>query len=266
MSRLLPLHFPPRDGMVCAGVVPIGSKKAAASEDEPRAPNYRVVKDAAKNEASLYIYDDIGASFWGGIGATQVKNDLEAMGKVKTINVHINSNGGDVFEGRAIYSQLVKHGAKIITHVDGLAASIASLIAMAGSEIRMAEGTFIMIHNAWGFKQGSAEDMRQMAALLDGVTQEIRNTYIRRTNAEAKAVKKWMDDETWFTAAQAKENGFCDYIDEPVLAAAKVVHDLRYANGGPKIEASKRFKHIPASLQPRRAAALAKLNAALSVS
>lgn len=208
-----------------------------------RAVNFRVV---AKGDAGeIYLYDTIG--FWG-ITANSFKAEMKALGSVKRIDLHINSDGGDVFEGRAIYSQLAQHGAKIVVHVDGLAASIASLIAMAGNEIRMADGAYMMIHNAWGVAIGGSDEMRRTADLLDSVSSTIADTYVARTGCALAEVRAMMDAETWMTAQDAKKNGFCDVVDDPVRAAAAV--------RDPSM-----FKHLPAALMPRRAAAAARLAA-----
>jgi ATP-dependent protease ClpP protease subunit len=210
-----------------------------------RALNYRVVK-AAASSAEIYLYDSIGS--WFGISAKQFVADLKALGDVKTIDLHINSDGGDVFDGRAIYSQLAQHKARIVVHVDGIAASIASLIAMAGDEIRMADGAFMMIHNAWGLSIGDAAEMRRMADLLESVNSTIQDTYAARTKQSIADLKTWMDAETWMTGEEAVDRGFADVLDEPVKAAAT-------------IREPGRFRNLPSALQPRRAAALARLAA-----
>lgn len=208
---------------------------------ENRALNYRMATKADRGE--IFLYDDVGEGWFGGISAAQFTKDLKALGSVKTIDLHISSNGGDVFTGRAIYSQLAQHQARIVTWVDGLAASIASLIAMAGDEIRMADGSFMMIHSAWGVAIGDAPEMRRMAELLDSVTASIADTYAARTKNERKKIDKMMADETWMTAQEAVDAGFADVVDEPVKAAASVSDPSR-------------FRNLPAALRPNRAAAL----------
>ena len=106
------------------------------------------VKAKAGDEAEILIYEDVGEGWFGGVTAKQFADELKALGSVKTINLRLNSAGGDVFDGLAIYRRLVDHPAKIVSHIDGLAASIASVIAMAGDEIRISESGFLMIHNA----------------------------------------------------------------------------------------------------------------------
>lgn len=206
--------------------------------------NYKMNTKAERGE--IYLYDIIGSGWFGGISAKQFATDLKGLGSVKTIDLRINSDGGDVFDGRTMYSLLAEHSARIVVHVDGLAASIASLIAMAGDEIRMADGSFMMIHNAWGVAIGDAAEMRRMSDLLTSVSATLIDTYAARTQSEADKVKTWMDAETWMTAAEAKERGFCDVMDEPVKAAASVSDPSR-------------FKNLPAVLRPKRAAALAAI-------
>jgi ATP-dependent Clp protease protease subunit len=120
-------------------------------QSKPSASGYRMVARGT-DRAEIYLYGTVGADWFGeGVTAKQFAADLKGLGKVKTIDLRINSDGGSVFEGKTIYSLLAEHPAKVITRIDGLAASIASLIAMAGDEIHIAEGGFVMIHNAWTF-------------------------------------------------------------------------------------------------------------------
>lgn len=231
---------------------------------EPREPNYRVEAKAG-DVGEIVLYGIIGESWFGGISANQFSRDLKALGNVKTINVRINSDGGDVFEGRTMYTLLAQHPARIVTHVDGLAASIASVIAMAGDEIRMADGSYMMIHRAWGVAIGNEDDMTRTADLLRSVSGSLAETYVARTGNDRAKVDAWMRDETWFTAAEAKEAGFADVVDEPVRAAAAVVHDLVSAKDGRVVPAASRFVNLPSALTPARlraAAAMERLRAA----
>jgi ATP-dependent Clp protease protease subunit len=188
-------------------------------------------------EAEIYLYGDVGDSWFGGVTAKQFADDLKAAGKVDTIQLHINSPGGDVFDGLTIYRLLVDHKAKVIVHIDGLAASIASVIAMAGNEINISESGFLMIHNAWGIAMGAADDMRTMADLLDKTTGSIRDVYVARTGKSGEAVKSWMDAETWFSAQEAKDNGFVTAISDNMRLAARI--DPAKHKG---------LKHLPSAL------------------
>src|SRR6478609_6695251 len=112
------------------------------------------IKAKGTTAGEIYIYEDVGDSWFGGVTAKQFAADLKELGPVQTLDVRINSGGGDVFDGLAIYRQLVDHPAKVVSHIDGFAASIASIIAMAGDEIRISEAGFVMIHDAWGVAVG----------------------------------------------------------------------------------------------------------------
>jgi ATP-dependent Clp protease, protease subunit len=196
------------------------------------------------------------------VTAEQFAADLKAAGDVTTINLRINSAGGDVFAGLSMYRLLVEHKAKVIAHIDGLAASIASIIAMSGDEIRIAEAGFLMIHNAWGVAVGDAEQMRQTAGLLDMTTASLRDVYQSRTGRTAEEITGWMDDETWFTAAQAVEFGFADSVAENLRIAARVdpeKHKFRKTpeslTGTPNADAMRvRLAKMRATLQRGRSA------------
>lgn len=218
---------------------------------------------AKGTEAEIYLYGDVGDSWFGGVTAKQFADDLKAAGKVETIHLHVNSPGGDVFDGLAIYRQLVDHKARVIVHIDGLAASIASVIAMAGDEIHMSESGFLMIHNAWGVAIGSADDMRTMANLLEKTTGSIRDVYVSRTGKPADKVKSWMDEETWFSAQEALDAGFVTEISDNMKLAARIdpaKHKFKHApaalSGTPNLdEARARIARMKNTMDRRRAAA-----------
>lgn len=203
---------------------------------------------AAKDDAEIMIYDTIGQDFWGdGVTAKGFDKELKALGGPKKITVRINSGGGDVFDGVAIYNTLARHSARKVVHVDGLAASAASVIAMAGDEIRMGHGTFLMIHNAWSFAIGNAAEMRRAADLLDSVSGQLASIYVQRTGKPVAKVKAMMDAETWMDADTAIAEGFADARSgDSVMMAASI--DLA------------RFRNLPAALRgqagagPKRAA------------
>lgn len=212
-------------------------------------PGYRMAKRGS-DRAEVYLYGVIGQDWFGdGITAKRFADDLKALGKgIKTIDLRINSEGGDVFAGKAMYSLLVEHEAKIVVHIDGLAASAASFIAMAGEEINIAEGAFVMIHEAWTVAIGGADDMRRTAGLLETVNETIVEVYVARTKNKTDDVKKWMSDETWMTGKEAVKKGFAD----------KVVDNLKVAAS---VRDPSKFKHLPAALQPNRAKAEAAIAA-----
>lgn len=208
---------------------------------------YRMV-NKANDRGEIWLYGIIGSDFFGdGVTAKQFATDLKKLGAVSTIDLRINSDGGVVTDARAMYNLLVEHKAKVITHIDGIAASAASFVAMAGAEIEIAEGGFVMIHNARGVTIGEAEDHERMATVLRQVNQTIVDTYVARTKQDDKKIKKWMADETWFDGKEAVANGFADRIVENMKVAASISH-------------ADMFKNIPSVLRPNRAAAVAAIN------
>jgi len=176
---------------------------------------------ARNGEADIYIYDDIGDSF-DGTTAKSFAADLKAVKDAKQLNIYLNSPGGSVFEGVAIYNQIKRHKARKIVNIDGLAASIASVIAMAGDEINIALNGMMMIHDPWALTMGSATDMRRMADNLDKVRDTLLDTYVARTGEERDFVSEMMADETWMNAQDAVDLGFADNVTGEVEMAAKV--------------------------------------------
>ncbi|WP_376959665.1 head maturation protease, ClpP-related [Azospirillum sp. A26] len=170
----------------------------------------RVAATEADTTADVYVYGDIGG-WWDGIQAEEFAKEIDAL-SVDTINVRLNSPGGVVFDGVAIYQALARHKANIVIHIDGIAASIASVIAMAGDEIRIAEGAHVMIHKPWSFAIGDAEVMRKEADILDQLESGIVDIYAARTGQERKALVDWVAAETWFGAQAAKDAGFADTV------------------------------------------------------
>ncbi len=184
-------------------------------------PNYRVRMAGAKT-AEVFIYDEIGGGFFGGgITAKRFADDLKALGHVTTLNVRMNSPGGDVFDGLAIYNTLKRHPANVIVDVDGMALSIASVIAMAGNQINMAKNAMMMIHDPWGIAAGTAEDLRRQADLMDTVKGNLVTTYADRTKNSAGDIEEMMSAETWLTAADAVQQGFADAITTELQMAAR---------------------------------------------
>jgi len=177
---------------------------------------------------TISILDVIGEDWWtgGGVTSKRVAAALRSIGD-QEVFVDINSPGGDFFEGVAIYNLLRTHKHKITVRILGLAASAASLIAMAGDEIQIGKAGFIMVHNAWVLAIGNRHDMRDAADTLEPFDDAMATVYSERAGAEKKAAAKWMDDETWFNGEQAVDAGLADdfltidtSIDES--AAAKV--------------------------------------------
>ena len=166
--------------------------------------------------ATLSIYDEIG--FWG----VQAKDFIASLAAVtaKTINVEINSPGGDVFAGLAIYNGLKSSGKEIVVKVMGVAASAASLVAMAGDKIIMPKNTFMMVHNPWGVAMGNAEDMREQAGVLDKIGAALLATYVAKTGLPDDEVAAMLATDTWLTADEALEKGFATEVSGEIKAKA----------------------------------------------
>ncbi len=178
------------------------------------------IKAKAQDTAEISIYDEIG--FWG-ITAQRFAQNLKDCGNnLKQINLHIHSPGGDVFDGIAIYNLLKNHPANITVYIDGLAASMASVIAMAGDEIIMPENAMMMIHKPWGIQGGDAEDMRNYADLLDKVENTLIPAYANKTGKTPEELAEMLSAETWLNAKECVEQGFADKLAEPLVAMASI--------------------------------------------
>ncbi len=182
----------------------------AAWADAPRA-------EASSEENTISMFDVIGEDFWtgGGVTAKKVAGILRAVGD-GPIRVEINSPGGDVFEGIAIYNLLRKHKGRVAVDVLGWAASAASIIAMAGDEIRMSVGSFIMVHNAWGVVVGNRHDLSEAMDTLESIDGSLMDIYEARTGEKRAEIEKLMDRETWLNASDAVARGFADKVDDTV--------------------------------------------------
>ena len=184
------------------------------------AQKYYEIKNAAADTAEVWIYEQIGEDWFSeGVAAKTFCKDLAAL-KVSNIDLHINSPGGSVFDGQAIYNALVRHPATVTTYVDGLAASIASVIALAGDKVCMADNALFMIHNPWGIAQGNSADLRQYADVLDKVRETIVNVYGKKCTMGVAEIIAAMDAETWLTAAEAQAFGFVDEVTTGTAANA----------------------------------------------
>lgn len=183
--------------------------------------------------AEILLYEDIGG--WFGVTSDAFVKEVKSLGKVSEINLRINSNGGNVFDGLAIHNYLKSHEARVTVDVDGLAASIASIIAMAGDEIRMADNAWMMIHDPWIVTGGTADELRQTADTMDGVRETLLDTYVRRSNGDREAISDMMKAETWLNAESAREFGLADSVTQGLKIAASVHREW--------------FKHPPEELQ-----------------
>ena len=177
------------------------------------------VKAAAKGVAEVMLYDEIGG--WG-ISARQFARDLAALGDVSQINLHIHSPGGDVMEGTAIYNILRGHSASVVVYIDGLAASMASVIAMAGDVIYIPANALMMIHKPWGGQVGDADDMREYADLLDKVEGTLIQAYVRKSGKSADEIAAMLKVTTWMDGNEAVAAGFADKVLDPIQAAAQL--------------------------------------------
>jgi ATP-dependent Clp endopeptidase proteolytic subunit ClpP len=181
-------------------------KPALAAGDERSW--YRINRAAAASEVDILIYSEIG---WWGVTAQDFVSDLAEV-DAERINLHLNSPGGSVFDGIAIYQALVQHKAEVIVHIDGWAASIASVIAMAGDTIKIGEAAQIMIHQPWSWVMGTAGDMRKEADVLDSIEGAIIDVYVARSGGDRDEIAGWVGEETWFKGQDAVDAGFADEV------------------------------------------------------
>ena len=192
----------------------------AANVTKTNNQSWYSIKAKANDTAEISIYDEIG--YWG-ITAKSFSKDLKALGNnLKQINLHIHSPGGDVFDGIAIYNLLKNHPANVTVYIDGLAASMASVIAMAGNEVIMPENAMMMIHKPWGIQGGDAEDMRKYADLLDKVENTLIPAYANKTGKTPEELAEMLSAETWLNGKECVEQGFADKLAEPLVAMASI--------------------------------------------
>lgn len=181
---------------------------------------------AKGNSATIYVYEEIGA--WGVSGKEFASQMVDLQG-VGTINVRINSPGGDVFDGLAMFNLLKDHAAEVTVDVDGWAASAASVVAMAGDTINMAANAFMMIHAPWTIHGGNSEDFRKVADRLEAVESSLVDTYANRRSIDRQVVADWVADETLFSADGAVEAGMADAVTgESAIAASADFSSCRF--------------------------------------
>lgn len=187
-------------------------------------PNMTVRAEQRDGEKTvvLTIYDVIGRDWLTGEGTTarDIRDALQDHDDAARILLHLNSPGGDVFDGQAIYTQLHRHPAHVTVHIDGLAASAASYIAMAGDEISIAENAFVMIHEPSGLAFGTAEDMIDYAAMLEKICGSMVQLYAARTGQSAETLRQMLRKDTYLTAHEAVELGFATSLFPAKQAAA----------------------------------------------
>lgn len=190
---------------------------ATQTKETDMAKRWYTIRAAANGGAELVIYDEIG--IWG-ITARDFFHDLKALGDVGAITVRIHCPGGSVTEGLAIYNLLRSHPAHVTVKIDGIAASIASVIAMAGDVVEMPSNTFMMIHDPVGQMRGTEEDMREIADILKAMKAALVKAYVTKTGKTEEEVAAIMAAETLLTAQEAKDGGFADVITDEVKIAA----------------------------------------------
>ena len=178
---------------------------------------YSIQNKAGGETADIYIFDEIGTY---GVTAQEFINDIKDL-KGTSINLRINSLGGDVFDGMAMYNVIKRREAKTTVYIEGIAASIATIIALGADEVVMAENSLFMIHNAWGGAMGEAKDMRKTAATLEKISGELTDIYRKKTGLSYDALAEMMDEETWLNAQEAYELCFVDTISDSIKVAAK---------------------------------------------
>ena len=184
----------------------------------------------AGNVAELYIYGDISAyPSEDSVSAASLSMQLAGMKDAQQINVYINSYGGDVSEGVAIYNALKRHNAKVVTYCDGMACSIASVIFMAGDERIMCNPSFLMIHDAWTYAAGNADDFRKAADDLDVITTASISAYMAHCKISEQELREKMKAETWLTHNEALEMGFATGIMDAEIAEKPAQNAKKHA-------------------------------------
>lgn len=186
-----------------------------------------------KNSAELLLYGPISETTWWGDEVTpkEFADELKALGDISELTVRINSGGGDVFAGQAIHSLLKSHKARVTVIIDGLAASIASVIAMAGDTVIMPRNAMMMIHNPWTIGIGNSNDFRKLADDLDKIRESMIAAYQSKTGMDRDELIALMDGESWLTADEAVEYGFADQVDQARQVAASLRGNMLVMNG-----------------------------------
>lgn len=193
--------------------------KALTPIDSVPEKRWYKIRNVRRGVAEIAIYDEIGG--WG-ITAREFSDELKMYADVSLIDLHIHSPGGDVFEGMAIYNLLVNHPARVEATIDGLAASMGSVVAMAADTITIPENAMMMVHRPWGIQGGDADEMRRYADLLDKVESNLVSAYTKKTGLSDDVIRELLADETWLTGPEAVERGFADQLAEPLTAAASL--------------------------------------------
>ena len=181
--------------------------------------NWYSIKNIAKSQMTeVMIYDEIG-NF--GVDAKSFINEIKQIPNDTSVLLRINSPGGSVIDGLAIYDAISRMPQKVTARIEGIAASMASVIALAADEVIMSENSLYMIHNVWGGEVGDSDDLRKAADLMDKMGERLINIYVSKTGQSEEQIRSWMDEETWFNSSEAQEAGFINLVEEPIKMAAK---------------------------------------------
>lgn len=230
------------------------TKLLASNKKRPeRLPQSKIV--AKDDETTIYIYDAIVADedtayWWGGVSAETLVPEIRAI-KGGTIHLRINSPGGDVFAAQTICQAIRDTGAKVIAHVDGYAASAATVIATAADEVEISDGGFFMIHNAWTWAMGNANDLTATVALLTKIDGSLAAQYAKKSGMSVEDVRAAMDAETWYSADEAVAAGLVDRI--AVGKKAEASWDMSAYAKAPKVKPSEPDQPDPAATAEHRA-------------
>ena len=204
---------------------------------------WNVMKNDEEKSAELILYGSIGSDeYWDDISDKAFKQDIENLGDVENITLHINSPGGSVFSAVAIANTLKNHKAKITANIDGLAASAATIITSACDTVKMPKNALFMIHNPITFAYGNNQEMQKTVEMLDKVKNSIIETYLSKTKADKKTLSELMDNETWMDAETAKEYGFIDEIVDEEVGKEFVENKLIINNMAFDISKFKNFR------------------------
>lgn len=214
------------------------------------------IRAAREGDNSISIFDVIGADYWGeGVTASRIAGALRSLGGAD-VTVNINSPGGDMFEGLAIYNLLREYDGKVTVKVLGLAASAASVIAMAGDDVQIGRGAFLMIHNCWVYAMGNRHDLAQIAADMVPFDKAMSDIYQARSGLDAATVDKMMDGETYIGGSDAVAKGFADSLlsadeiaddDDSPAAALRKLDALLAKTNTPRSERRKLLKALSGS-------------------
>lgn len=208
-----------------------------------------------EGQATVYLYDtivgsDLEADIFGGISPKQFAQIFDEI-DAPVINLRVNSPGGNVFGARAIQNTISRHPSTVVAHVDGLAASAASILIMAANEIVMGEGSFLMIHNAWTLAVGNAADLRQQADDLDVIDASLVDSYVAKTGMQADQIRDMMQAETWIGAKNAIDLGFADKLADFAQNQSSKAWDLSaYTTTPPKSNLENNANHKNEEITP----------------